>query len=201
MTRLIESADPALRIGEFTLAPGTLACLVAPNGRGKTRLLLQIMGRIDAPPGQIVVLGHPPGARANRGRIALLADNARAPGHATRREAVAWALALREPGLARRALRDTTATALSRLGVGAADAERATETASGGEERITTLAMALAGSAPLILLDEPDNTLDAAHAQALDAALRIRTGEGAAILATSARHALAGAQALAFEAA
>lgn len=151
------------------LPEGRLTALIGPNGAGKSTLM-RLIGRLEAlQSGQITVAGHdlattPTGdlakvmailgqntAIASRLRVSELVSFGRWPHHHGRpgtkdREKVAQAL---------------EAFALTPL------ANRFLDEISGGQAQRAHIAMSLAQETPWLLLDEPLNNLDMAHARRL----------------------------------
>jgi ABC-type Mn2+/Zn2+ transport system ATPase subunit len=154
------NGGPVLEGVTFAIEKGCLAGLVGPNGSGKSTLLRTILGLQMPWRGQVLVFGAP----ADRRRL----------GYMPQSEAVDWAFPitvfevalmgrygvlgpLRRPG---RRDRDVAWRALERVGM-ADKARRRIQELSGGEQRRTLIARALAQEADLLLLDEPFAGLDA----------------------------------------
>lgn len=158
---------------------GDIALLVGANGSGKSTLLRCLAGltKFD---GTVQVLGANPSAAARRGLIGYLPQLVSLPESVTVGEVITFfarlrGLSLRGPaGLdAAVALPDGFLPALDRP-VGAL---------SGGMRRRVALASALIGSPPLVLLDEPDASLDEEHSASLWEALRaLRAAGGTALI-------------------
>jgi branched-chain amino acid transport system ATP-binding protein len=150
----------------LSVASGELHAVIGPNGAGKTTLIAQLSGQLRPDSGAIRFAGNDITALPmhRRSRLGLarsfqitslfldlsvldnvaLAVQAHA-GHSFR----FWRDARSEPEL-----RDPARSALARVGL----SERAGEPASAlshGEHRLLELAMALAGSPRMLLLDEP----------------------------------------------
>lgn len=141
--------------GEF--APGSLTAIVGPNGAGKTSLLAAIMGRIRAAEGGVSFDG------ASRDRIAWLPQQAEidrsfpirvfdlvALGH--------WGRLGCFKGIAARR-RDAVGAALEAVGLGFQ--RRGIAELSAGQFQRVLFARVLLQDAPVILLDEPFNAIDA----------------------------------------
>lgn len=156
---------------DLDLRPGRAVAVVGPSGVGKTTLLATAAGLVPALAGRVTLDGTDVGAlpreAAARG-VVLVAEDAHvfdttvlenlrvARGDVTAEEAVAT---LHDVGLDAwlAALPDGVETLLG------PDAT----TVSGGERRRLLVARALLSPAPLLLLDEPAEHLDAAGADAL----------------------------------
>ncbi len=150
----------------LAVAPGELYAIIGPNGAGKTTLISQLSGQLKPDSGRIAFAGAdittlPMYKRSQRGLArsfqitslfldlsvldnVALAVQAHA-GHSFR----FWRDARREPEL-----REPARAALERAGL-SARADRPASLLSHGEHRQLELAMALAGSPRLLLLDEP----------------------------------------------
>jgi branched-chain amino acid transport system ATP-binding protein len=150
----------------LSVASGELHAVIGPNGAGKTTLIAQLSGQLTPDAGAIRFAGNDITSLPMYRRSALglarsfqitslfldlsvldnvaLAVQAHA-GHSFH----FWRDARSEPGL-----RDPARAALARVGL----SERAGQPASAlshGEHRLLELAMALAGSPRMLLLDEP----------------------------------------------
>ena len=193
-------AGPVVASGiDLDLAPGRRLAIVGPSGIGKTTLLLTLAGLIEPMAGEVMIDGAPPWGAERQDvatRLTLTAEDAHvfdttvlenlrvADGALTPERATAL---LERAGLAPwlQALPEGLDTI---LGTGATGL-------SGGERRRLLLARALAAPAPLLLIDEPGEHLDAATADRLVADLLgagRREGRGV-LLITHRLSALAGA--------
>ncbi|QQM66737.1 thiol reductant ABC exporter subunit CydC [Actinomyces weissii] len=175
---------------DLELRPGRRLAVVGPSGTGKTTLLLTLAGLLEPKGGQLGLDGAAPWEAARpdaASRLVLTAEDAH----------VFSTTVLENLRVADGALSAPQATQLlERAGLGAwlsslpqgldtllgADARDV----SGGERRRLLLARALAAPAPLLLLDEPAEHLDAATADALVTDLLLG-GTGAAVPAPASR--------------
>jgi heme exporter protein A len=166
----------------FTVARGELLALTGRNGSGKTTLLRALALLVTADAGGIRWLGTD--VRHDRDgwhrNIAWLGHLDGLKGDLTVRENVATACRLRE------ATADRIDDALIAFDL-APLANRPVRTLSAGQRRRAALARVLAVDAPLWLLDEPLNALDAPSQAALRAALAKHLAAGG--LAIAATHA------------
>ena len=176
------------------VAPGELHALIGPNGAGKTTLIGQITGEVAPDSGRILFGGEditalPAARRVRRGlsrtfQITQLLDEATAEdnaalavqahaGHSFR----VWRDAARDPRLRgpARALLGRVGLEPARRGVPAADL-------SHGERKQLELALALAASPRLLLLDEPMAGLGAAESLRMTEVLRGLKGQVAMLL-------------------
>ena len=176
----------ALELNGRTLRRGGQWTLEAANGAGKTRLLLQIAGRIPIRNGTLRVLGEPPGSMAVRGRVSLLGDDAGLIDAATVEESVAWAIWLRDRNATARSARSQADRILGALHAPDALRKSSTDECSRGEARLAAIAMALGGeTVELALLDEPSSGLDADRRTNVEAVIAQRRREGVAIVRTA----------------
>jgi len=169
----------ALQRGDFDLdvdldlAPTTVVAVMGPNGAGKTSLLRALAG-----------LDVEAGANASRpGDVGIVFQDLRLFPHLNARDNVAFAHEAR--GHPRREARRLAVADLERVGA-AALADRLPAELSGGEAQRIALARGLVGDPPLLLLDEPFASLDAAARQDLrrDLLGMIRTGGRCTVLVT-----------------
>jgi branched-chain amino acid transport system ATP-binding protein len=167
----------------LTVAPGERRAIIGPNGAGKTTLFSLISGEARPTGGRITLFGHDvtraaPHRRAGLGLArtyqitnlfprltalenCLLAVQALSPAKFHVHRALA-----RYPAFYERARRVLDA-------VGLADKEAdAVRNLSHGEQRQLEIALALAGSPRLLLLDEPTAGLSPAESHAMTALLK-----------------------------
>jgi branched-chain amino acid transport system ATP-binding protein len=174
MSALLEIENLAKRFGgivatddvTFDIPEGELHAVIGPNGAGKTTLIAQLSGQLFADSGSIRFGGVditrlPPYRRSQLGLArsfqitSLFLDLSVLDNVALAVQAQAghsfqfWRDARKEA-----ALREPARQALARVGLGGRADERASAL-SHGEHRLLELAMALAGSPRLLLLDEP----------------------------------------------
>ena len=189
---LLEVADLSCRRGgrkvferlSFTVGPGELLALVGRNGSGKTTLLrtLALLARPEA--GSIHwqdadVRAEP---EAWRGRLVWLGHLEGLKGDLTVAENLLAAERLRGAPPAEDRL-DSALVAFDLPSLAA----RPVRTLSAGQRRRTALARVVLAQAPLWLLDEPLNALDAPAQSAFRAALQKHLAAGG--LAIAATHA------------
>lgn len=142
--------------GEF--APGSLTAIVGPNGAGKTSLLAAIMGRIRPAEGKVSFDG------ASRDHVAWLPQQAEIDRNFPIRvfDLVAlghWGRLGCFRGIAARQ-RDAVGNALDAVGLGGFQRRSIAELSAGQFQRVL-FARVLLQDAPVILLDEPFNAIDA----------------------------------------
>jgi iron(III) transport system ATP-binding protein len=164
-------SERVLRGVELDVADGTLAAVLGPSGCGKTTLLRLIAGfdRPDAGTiafGEQVVCGDGAWVAPQRRRVGYVAQEGALFPHLDVAANVGF-------GLPRARRRRAGAKALLALvDLDPALADRYPHELSGGQQQRVALARALAPEPSLVLLDEPF--------AALDASLRLQTGEAVA---------------------
>jgi branched-chain amino acid transport system ATP-binding protein len=174
MTAALEVRGLAKRFGgiaatrdvSLSLQPGERRLLIGPNGAGKTTLFNLITGDLRADKGSIRLFGQelaglPVRQRARLGLARTYQILTLFPRETLRHNVVLallgqGSLGWRPFGSLRREsrLRDAAGAALDRVGLGAM-ADRAVAQTSYGERRRLELAMALAQSPLVLLVDEP----------------------------------------------
>lgn len=168
----------ALNAVSCTVRAGTLTGLIGPSGSGKTTLLRAIVGAQAITAGVLTVLGLPAGDKALRSRI----------GYVTQQPAVYDDLTVRQNLVYFAAM----------LGVRGAQADQAIDVVdlrpqatqlvgslSGGQRARVSLAVALLGEPPLLVLDEPTVGLDPVLREHLWQLFRRLANEGRTLLVSS----------------
>jgi heme exporter protein A len=152
----------------FSLPPGGAILLRGPNGAGKSSLLRVVAGLTPVAAGRVLWHGED-----------ALED---LPSHARR---IAWLGHLDAVKLALTAAEQVSApAALEALGL-AGYAELPAKFLSAGQKRRLALARVVASGAPLWLLDEPTNGLDAASIARLAGVFAAHRAGGGMILAST----------------
>jgi manganese/zinc/iron transport system ATP- binding protein len=175
--------NPVLWDIDLTVPPGVLMAVVGPNGAGKTTLIKSILGLITPVSGQVLVNGQPYSPRT------------RAVAYVPQRGTVDWDFPttaldvvtmgtygrlgwFRRPGMTeRRAAID----ALARVGMSDFAARQISQL-SGGQQQRVFLARALVQDAPVYLMDEPFQGVDAVTEKAIVEILRELRTRGRTVL-------------------
>lgn len=146
---------------DLAVAPGDRLHLAGPNGSGKSSLLRLVAGLLKPSAGTI-----------RRGPLALADEYAALDGELPLGKALAfWGGGRLADAMDALALAELTQVPVRFL--------------SAGQLRRATLARAMAGGAPLWLLDEPLNALDVEGAARLASAIDAHLNEGGAVVAAS----------------
>lgn len=157
--RYAPDADYANRDIGFTIGEGEVFCLLGDNGSGKTTLVRQLVGLSRPTSGTIEFAGIP--IHVDPGRIPLMVgympQDADSLNHLTVAEAFYYTAHLR--GMSRSEARRECGRLLDIWGLESLK-DKDNATLSGGMRRIMRLALATAGSPPVVVLDEPTNDLD-----------------------------------------
>lgn len=168
----------------LTLPEGKITALIGPNGAGKSTLL-RLIGRI-APlqTGHVTIDGldivRTPSDRLAR-QMAFLGQTTALASRLRVRELVAfgrWPHSYGRPGPEDRAAVEAALAEFALTDL----ADRFMDEISGGQAQRAHLAMTAAQATPWLLLDEPLNNLDLAHARALMAYLAERRARGGSVV-------------------
>ena len=145
----------------FEIQPAERTAFLGPNGGGKTTLMRVLLGLLEPDEGRVVFLEG--GREIPRPRVGYLSQrstlNANAPVSGEDLVALTLAPAPGFSGLG--SARVEARAALSRAGLAADKQALPVGRLSGGQRQRVLLARALAGSPPVLVLDEPDTALDA----------------------------------------
>ena len=178
--------------------PGERTALVGPNGGGKTTLVRVLLGLLPAESGRIVFTG-PDGTELPRPRIGYLSQRSTLEPEAPVTPVDLVSLSLVPRGGFRglgEAVREAR-RALVRAGLSGELHDRPVGRLSGGQRQRVLLARALAGSPPILVLDEPDTALDAEGLMTLRRLVAEETARGTTVLfVTHDSDAMGGADAI-----
>jgi len=157
---------------DLTVGSGEVIALVGANGSGKTTLL-RTLGGLLAPLGGTL--------RRAAGRTAYLPQNPGALLHLPTVQAEVDLTLRRASGAETAATAETAESVLSSFGL-LGLAERYPRDLSSGERQRAAIAVTLAGSPALALLDEPTRGMDLSARRALGAAVRSLSARGSAVV-------------------
>ena len=176
---------PVLTDATIHADTGDVVAVVGPNGAGKTTLLRCLAGESSVAEGTVRIDGTDPRALPPPERATLrsfLTQGERRDVPYDVRTVVGFGThvsGLDASGQAATVERCMGELELEDLG------SRIVASLSGGEQRRVALARTLAQGTTTILLDEPTDSLDFAHADMALAAARVRADEGAAVVLTT----------------
>jgi len=166
---------------------GEVLALLGPNGAGKTTAISLLLGLFDPDGGKASLFGLAPKTLAARRRIGAMLQTAAVPETLTVGELIRL---FRSYYPAPRTVADIVELA------GVADLlKRRYGELSGGQQRRAQFALALAGKAQILFLDEPTTGLDIEARETMWKTIRMLAREGCAIVLTT--HYLEEAEALA----
>ena len=169
-----------LRGVSLALAPGERVAIVGPNGAGKTTLLRALAGLLRPRRGDICLRGgRGPEDPASRGGLGFLGHRPPLYPHLTARENLTFAARLQGvPDASQRVQSSLETVGLS------VDANRLVRDYSRGMQQRLGLAMALLPEPDVLLLDEPDASLDAAGVRDLPAMIDALAPRAALLFST-----------------
>jgi len=187
----------AVRGISLAVAKGECFTLLGPNGAGKTTTLDVLTHAIKQPTqGEVYISGHSVAA-SRQSRLAALQDLGNCPQldplwpTLTGRQHLDFYAKIKGLPLASR--KPVVSSLLKALGFSDFDADKATQGYSGGMKRKLSLAIALIGSPPTLMLDEPSAAVDAAAKRHLWRVVKQRQPGQTVILTT---HSMEEAEAL-----
>lgn len=155
--RVARAGRTVLHDLRFSLSAGSITGLLGPSGCGKTTLLRAIAGVQLHVTGRLDVLGLPAGSTALRSRIGYVTQEPAVYTDISVRENVRYfAAARRLPSSQRTAEVERVLHAVDLHG----ESRKLVRRLSGGQRSRVSLAVALLGTPPLLLLDEPTVGLD-----------------------------------------
>jgi iron complex transport system ATP-binding protein len=177
-----------LRGIDLAVGAGERVAIIGPNGAGKSSLLRVLAGTLRPARGRVTVAGEPV-ERLDRmavaRRLAVVPQAASLPFAARVEEVVGLGrLPHEDPFRGHRpADRAAVAAAIDRVGVGGLLGRDAREL-SLGERQLVLLAMAVAQSAPVLVLDEPTVHLDLRHqVETMELLVDLNERDGTTVLA------------------
>lgn len=135
----------------FELQEGKITGVIGPSGSGKTTLLRATVG-VQKYAGTLTVLGHPAGAKENRGRIGYMTQAASVYEGLTVRQNLSYFSQLTGS-------KDSPDDTIEFLGL-TNQRDQRVSTLSGGQRNRVSLGAALVGKPALLVLDEPTVGLD-----------------------------------------
>ncbi len=169
---------------DLSIGSGEFVAIVGPNGSGKSTLLRAMAGSITPGRGTVEIDGAPI-SRMNP-RSAAAARSYLPQEHVTdigfNVSTVVGFGAFISEGIDES--HDRVQRAMTRVGVSEV-AHRPFQALSGGEQRRVTIARVLCQAAPVVLLDEPTDSLDLGHADLVMAAAAEEASSGRIVITSS----------------
>lgn len=169
---------------DLTVWPGEVLSIVGGSGSGKTVLLRQMLGLEQPAKGAISVLGQPVSEIGKAGaasRIGMLFQHGALFSAFSVLENIAFPL--RElKTLPAGLVREAAMVKLQMVGLKPEDADKMPSDLSGGMIKRAALARALVMDPPLLLLDEPTASLDAANTATVIELIHEAVARGAALV-------------------
>ncbi|MFD6422408.1 ABC transporter ATP-binding protein [Streptomyces sp. NPDC060198] len=156
------------------LHPGETVALLGPNGAGKSSTLDLLLGLRTPDSGTVRVFGTTPQAAIAAGRVGAMLQSGGLMEDVTVEEIVRLACSLHPRAY-------PVGEVLARAGI-APIAGRMVNKLSGGQEQRVRFALATAGAADLIVLDEPTTGMDVTARQAFWATMREQADQGRTVL-------------------
>lgn len=162
----------------FGVTPGKLTGLIGPSGSGKTTLIRAIVGAQKITGGSLQVLGLPAASKSLRPQIGYVTQSPAVYGDLTTAQNLQYFAAILGKGKAdvRRVIKQVDLQKQTNQLVGSL---------SGGQYARVSLAVALLGSARVLVLDEPTVGLDPLLREHLWALFRDLAREGRTLLISS----------------
>ena len=165
---------PAVRGVDLAIARGETVALLGPNGAGKSTTIDMVLGLQHPDAGTVGVLGTTPERAVGQGLVGAMLQTGGLLRGLRVRELLTMLASVYPAPLP---VEDLLALAgIEEL------AERPTDKLSGGQTQRVRFAMALAGNAELLVLDEPTVGLDVEARQAFWATVRGIAGRGKTVL-------------------
>ena len=190
-TALLHTTDLACDRGErrlfeglhLQLQPGSVTWLRGRNGRGKTSLLRLLAGLATPAAGEVHIMGRPlrQAGAAWRRHWAYIAHQNALKDDLSATEALAFLAQLHGLENTPSALQQ----ALRRMGIANRQHAPVRTLSQGQRRRIALARLGLSAAAPVWLLDEPFDALDADGVAALNGLISEHAARGAAVLLTS----------------
>jgi len=183
--KTVSNAVDALKGVSLSIQPGEVFGLLGPNGAGKTTLIKCLTTLLLPTSGEAWVNGHHLLREANAIRASvgcMLMGDRGLYWKLTGRENLIFFGALYH--LDPRQRRRRADAIIERLDLGEI-ADRSVETYSSGQKMKLAFAKALINDAPLLILDEPTNTLDLPSARELRAVVRDLNQSGKTVVYTT----------------
>jgi ABC-2 type transport system ATP-binding protein len=164
----------AVRGIDVTIAPGETVALLGPNGAGKSTTIDMLLGLTGPDAGSVSVLGGPPRAAIDAGRVGAMLQTGMLIRDLSTRELVVMMASLYPHPM-------DVDEVLELAGLTDA-ADRRTQKLSGGQTQRARFAVAVVSDPDLLVLDEPTVAMDVEGRRAFWASMRAFASRGKTIL-------------------
>jgi ABC-2 type transport system ATP-binding protein len=176
--RVVRQHNEILKSLSFTVAPGELVGLLGPSGSGKSTLMRSLLGVQTITSGTALALGDRVGTPALRRRIGYMAQSSAIYLDLTVRENLTYFAGVLGVDISQVEHTMRVVNLHSFAG-------RLVSSLSGGERSRVSLAVALLGAPPLLILDEPTVGLDPVLRRDLWQTFAQLAGDGTTVLVSS----------------
>jgi ABC-2 type transport system ATP-binding protein len=176
--RVVRGGNVVIPGLDAEIEAGRITGLLGPSGCGKTTLLRSIVGVQQVESGDVTVLGQPAGAAELRDRVGYVTQAPSVYADLTALENLNFFAAVLD------APAERITSALGSVGL-AERGHQVVGTMSGGQRARVSLATALLGSPPLMILDEPTVGLDPVLREELWALFADLAAEGSTLIVSS----------------
>jgi ABC-2 type transport system ATP-binding protein len=151
--RVVRNGNEILKSISFQAVPGELIGLLGPSGSGKSTLMRSLLGVQAITGGSARIMESAAGSSTLRGRLGYMAQSAAVYLDLTVEENIRYfaGVLVQPPSEVARVMDVVALTTFSR---------RLVSSLSGGEQARVSLGVALLGSPPVLILDEPTVGLD-----------------------------------------
>jgi zinc transport system ATP-binding protein len=176
---------PAVTEVDFVLRRGDVVAVVGPNGAGKTTLVRGVLGLAEVLAGEVLLFGKTAGRSDARFRLGYVPQRHTVGGAipSTVQEVVMSGRLPRRPLWGRTSQADRAAVRQALDTVGLSELHNCpVSILSGGQQRRTLIARALAGQPEVLVMDEPTAGVDAAHQASLTRTLGKLVDRGMTLL-------------------
>ena len=170
---------PVVRGVSFFVEPGECVVLAGPSGAGKSSILKMIFGNYRCDAGRIGIRHE--GAQIDLATIGYVSQFLRAVPRVATSDVVAEPLIVN--GMARSEARERAGALLRRLNIPERLWALPPSTFSGGEQQRVNIARGFISDLPILLLDEPTASLDAANRAVVVDLIGEKKRSGVAIVA------------------
>lgn len=172
----------ALKDVSVDLAAGKVIGFIGPSGAGKTTLIRSIVGRQKIAKGSIEVFGEPAGSAGLREQLSYMTQEISVYGDLTVRQNLKYFATMF--GKKRREVTPLVNTILAEVDM-TGHGDQLVDKLSGGQKQRVSLALALIGNPPLMILDEPTVGLDPVLRDQVWSLFRKLASGGTTIIMTS----------------